>query len=97
MVVPNDLPKISDEVCKSISKICLNALVEKYAEKEPMGNVSVDDELKNYLVTFNQRSASKAVKAIVRGSQIPIKQNSNTIRGFIWWTNAEHSTVDIDL
>ena len=97
MVVPNDLPKISDEVCKSISKICLNALVEKYAEKEPMGNVYVDDELKNYLVPFNQRSASKAVKTIVRGSQIPIKENSNTIRGFIWWTNTEHSIVDIDL
>lgn len=101
MVINNELPNINGGVCKSIARICREALIEQYKEKEYLGKVYIDDELKNYLVPFSQRSASKAVKTIVRGSQLPIKEDAEAVRAFIWWTNTNQNgyeqRVDIDL
>lgn len=104
MVIKNELPEISNSVCKNIARICRDALIEQYKEKDFLGNVYIDEDFKNYLVPFSQRSASKAVKTIVRGSKLPIKQDAKAVRGFIWWTNEDkkgnyydNGRVDIDL
>lgn len=98
MVIPNKLPAIPNSLCKQIVDICNVALVNQYKEKESMGKVFIDEDFKNYLVPFSQRSASKATKTIVRGSQLPIRQNAKIIRPFIWWTNPDDFTrLDIDL
>ena len=102
------IPRIPDSTCDTVRRICANALIKKYAEKEPLGKVYVDPAMKNYLVPFSQRSASKAVKTIVRGSSLPIKDTATTVRGFIWWTNTDRTSsqdrwsysggrVDLDL
>lgn len=97
----NTLTDIEDKYCNAIVKICENALIENYKVKDFMGNVYLSEEFKNYIVPFSQRSASKALKTIVRGSKIPIPSNANVLRAFIWWTNANNGTwndrVDIDL
>lgn len=102
--IKNELPEIPVSVCKNIARICRGALIEQYRNKDFIGNVYIDDELKNYLVPFSQRSASKAVKTIVRGSKLPIPNDAKAIRGFIWWTNTDKGKgcyddgrVDIDL
>ena len=101
MVIKNELPDINSSVCKNIARICREALIEQYREKDFLGNVYIDEDFKNYLVPFSQRSASKAVKTIVRGSQLPIKDDTTAVRAFIWWTNAYSDNyeerVDIDL
>lgn len=101
IVIPNELVEIEDRYCKSIVQICENALLENYKSKDYMGKVYIDSELKNYIVPFNQRSASSANKIIIRGSQVPIKEDATAVRGFIWWTNMDShsygSRVDIDL
>ena len=106
-VIQNNLPHINSVICQKLSEVCDSALVKQYEKKEPLGNVYVDEEFSNYLVPFSQRSASKAVKTIVRGSALPIKKNAKAVRSFIWWTNtgnktsnsrwADTSRVDIDL
>jgi len=66
-----------------------------------MGRVFVDERLKNYLVPFSQRSASKALRTLVRGSALPLPPGG-TIRFFIWWKEGEVGgkptwSVDLDL
>lgn len=99
--IANNLPEISQKYCSAIVKICENALVEQYKNREFLGNVYLSDEYKNYIVPFSQRSASKALKTIVRGSHLPISKDIKTLRGFIWWTNCGENDyfhrVDIDL
>ena len=96
--IDTPLKKMDEELCKKIVDICDNALVEHFKKNEPMGKVYVADSMKNYLVPFNQRSASKAVKAIVPGSRVSIQKNTKALRGFIWWTNMKNGArVDIDL
>lgn len=104
MVIKNELPEINSNVCKNVARICREALIEQYKEKDFLGKVYIDEDFKNYLVPFSQRSASKAVKTIVRGSKLPIKEDATAVRGFIWWTNTDNTRnswdegrVDIDL
>lgn len=104
MVIKNELPEINSNVCKNVARICREALIEQYKEKDFLGKVYIDEDFKNYLVPFSQRSASKAVKTIVRGSKLPIKEDATAVRGFIWWTNTDKTInswdegrVDIDL
>ncbi len=103
--IPNDLATIDEKVCKAIVKICDNAIVEQFKSKDFMGNVYIDEEMRNFLVPFSQRSASSGSKSIVRGSRIGLNDNAEAVRAFIWWTNTDNSRddyygngrVDIDL
>jgi len=95
--IDNNLPDIDSKYCKAIMKICENALIENYKTNDFLGNVYLSEEFRNYIVPFSQRSASKALKTIVRGSKLPINENINALRAFIWWTNVTDRRVDIDL
>lgn len=96
--IENTLSDIDEKYCNAIVKICENALIEIYKSKDFLGNVYLSEEFKNYIVPFSQRSASKALKTIVRGSKLSIAENTKALRAFIWWTNMDNnSRVDIDL
>lgn len=95
--VENKLEAISEKACKSIVRICENALVTNYSKRDWLGNVYVSKEFKNYIVPFSQRSANKTLKTMVRGSRVPIPASTKVLRGFIWWTNDKKSRVDLDL
>lgn len=99
--IPNKLPKIKTEYCEEIVDICEGALLTVYGERSEMGKVYLTESFKGYVVPFSQRSASKALRTIVRGSRIPIDEDAKAIRGFIWWTNFGKGTretrVDLDL
>lgn len=101
----NDLPDIDERYCREVVRVCENALVKIYGQREPMGKVYLSEDYRNYVVPFSQRSASKAFKTIVRGSRLPMDSQTNAVRAFIWWTNMDKcdlesyddGRVDIDL
>lgn len=106
--IENTLSDINEKYCSAIIKICENALVENYKSKDFLGNVYLSEEFKKYIVPFSQRSASKALKTIVRGSRLSIDADTKAMRAFIWWTNMgkgecgheydyNNERVDIDL
>lgn len=91
----NKLPFLSREICERAAVICKNALVERFSHLSPLGKCYLDPRLKNYLVPFSQRSASKALRTLVRGSRIDLPE-AKVIRFFLWWKNGKERT-DIDL
>lgn len=93
--IENKLPFLNQEVCAETGKICRNALLERFSKLAPLGRCFLDEKLKNYLVPFSQRSASKALRTIVRGSRITLPE-ANVIRFFLWWKNGRER-ADIDL
>lgn len=102
--IPNELPAVDDKICKAVVKICDNAIIEQFKSKDFMGNVYIDESMRNFLVPFNQRSASTGSKNLVRGSHVGLNENAEAVRAFIWWTNTDKSRntysdgrVDIDL
>lgn len=102
--IPNELLAVDDKICKAVVKICDNAIIEQFKSKDFMGNVYIDESMRNFLVPFNQRSASTGSKNLVRGSRVGLNENAEAVRAFIWWTNTDKSRntysdgrVDIDL
>lgn len=99
--VPHALPQIEAAVCRQIVDICNQTLIRRFAALPPLGKTYVDARLRQYLVPFSQRSASKALRTLVRGSRIPLPAG-DTIRFFTWWKEGkvngkDTGRVDIDL
>lgn len=99
--IENNLDEIDAKYCKAIVKICENALIEIYKSKDFLGNVYLDENIKGYCVPQSQRSASKSLKNVTRGSRFKIKDDANFIRLGIHWLNELYNErecrTDIDL
>ncbi|NOU99407.1 TerD family protein [Paenibacillus planticolens] len=101
VAIPNTLPDIEGSACETIVQTCKNTLISRFAKLPSLGDVYVDVRLRQYVMPFSQRSASKALRTIVRGSRIEMAAG-DTIRFFLWWkegnVNGKHTgRVDIDL
>jgi len=95
---------IDKEVLSQLEAIIKSTLIERYSElSRDLGNVYINPELKNYLIPATQRSASKALVTIARGSQVSLEPSTHTARLFLWWHDAVSSEssfssrVDVDL
>ena len=104
-LIDEPLKALNIDICKQIIKICENALIANYTNRDLMGNVYIDPQLRNHIVPFSQRSASDMKNIITRGSRINVNPQTKYIRAFTWWTNqgnsndfgAFYNRVDIDL
>ena len=94
--IRNDLPPISASTCDEVVKVCEDALIERFSEMSSLGRCKIDPLLKDCLVPFSQRSASRALRTIVRGSKLRFG-DGNTIRFFIWWKQRPDDRTDLDL
>ncbi len=93
--IPDCLPALPPLVCELAAGLCRKALLERFAKLPPLGTCWVDPGLKNFMVPFAQRSASKALRTTSRGSKLPLP-DTNVLRFFTWWKNGLYRT-DIDL
>ena len=105
-LVKNEQSDIDELISKMIVQFCENALINEYSQQDLLGKVYIAPELRNYKAPMNQRSASKALRTVGKGSRLPLNENASTIRGFIWWTNNDDgdkcdawnsNRVDLDL
>ena len=88
-------PKLPGDVAQTIADVCERTLVARFAKLPSLGKCYLDPRLTGCLVPFSQRSASKALRTLVRGSRLPLP-DCGTLRFFVWWKNGK-SRVDIDL
>ena len=96
--IDNNLKTVDKAVCREIVQVCSNALKDSFKEKGPLLNVYVDEEMKNMVVPTSQRSASKSLRTLVRGSKFLIDKQTKVLRPFIYWREDEKTNrVDLDL
>lgn len=89
------LAPLDTALCQNITARIAQVLTARFAALPPLGPCFLDAELKNYLVPFSQRSASKTLRTLARGSRLTLP-DANTIRFFLWWRNGRERT-DLDL
>lgn len=97
-----NLRAIPQGFCAAVVIICERALADRFSRLPSLGKVFIDERLKDYLVPFSQRSASRSLRTLVRGSKIAFPEKGDTIRFFLWWKEGEAGgkradRVDIDL
>jgi hypothetical protein len=93
--IENTLPPLPSDLCGRVVTICEDTLKTRFAALPPLGRVYVDPALHDYMVPFAMRSASKALRTLVRGSRVPLP-DCQVLRFFVWWKNGKERT-DIDL
>ncbi|MDB6078023.1 MAG: hypothetical protein JWO82_1770, partial [Akkermansiaceae bacterium] len=71
--ISNELPPLAAGLAGVVLAICEDALVERFAKLPPLGRCYIDPALKDFAVPFSQRSASKSLRALARGSRIPME------------------------
>jgi hypothetical protein len=102
------LPHMSVNLRNRIVEACRDILVKRFTNLPSLGKTYIDPRLADILLPFSQRSASKSLRSLVRGSRIPFGDDKNTIRFFVWWKNQSkkqkgdnvynfYGRVDIDL
>lgn len=99
--IQNNLPDVDKGTCEAIIHLCRDTLIQRFSQLPSLGNVYVDERLKHFVMPFSQRSASKALRTIVRGSRLDMPPG-DTIRFFTWWKEGliegkRTGRVDIDL
>jgi len=90
-----NLPSLPEDAAHRVFMTCRQALVRRFSALPSLGAVYVDPGLAKYLIPFSQRSASKALRTIVRGSRVGLPA-ADTLRFFIWWKDGKERT-DLDL
>ena len=108
---PKSTTKVVEDNTEKIGKLYLSAVIdateralrEQYKNKPAMGNVYIDKEVARCKVPNGTRDAQQGSVPMAKGSRIPLNENANVLRGFIWWTNTDKKDyygsgrVDIDL
>lgn len=95
--IDNNLEQLETTVCLEVVKVCGQALIDVYAKKEPLGKVFIDESLLKYIVPMAQRSASKSLKTVARGSRFTINETTKVLRSFVYWKEPKGDRTDLDL
>lgn len=88
-------PDVDAKVAREVVAVCERTLVERFAKLPSLGRCYVDPALADHVVPLAQRSASKALRTLSRGSRVPMPEGG-FVRLFLWWMNGR-SRVDVDL
>lgn len=94
-VVEGALAPLPIELTTAVADGIRSVLVDRFAQLPALGQVRVDEALKNFLVPFAQRSASKSLRTVAQGSRLDLP-DAPILRLFLWWKNGKGRT-DIDL
>lgn len=93
----NKLPSLDDNLSSFLANGLELVLVDRFKELPELGKIKLDARLKDYTVPFSQRTASKSLKTISRGSSFDFGEGEY-IRFFTWWNEKRNDpTVDSPL
>jgi hypothetical protein len=102
MSLDKPLPLLNESYCANVVNGIKEVLAERFSALPKLGKVYIDPALKDCLVPFSQRSASKTLRTLVRGSKLAFGNEKDTLRFFIWWHDIKSEDeyarrVDLDL
>lgn len=92
----NDLLPLEKIVCDKLIDVCSRTLRQIYGEKDSIGKVYIDKGLEKFVVPMSQRTSSKSLLNVARGSRFTMKDQTKYLRAFIYW-NDMGNRIDVDL
>ena len=96
-VTENTLSRPSWDTTFALLTMIDKELKNRFGKLSKLGKVYVDPELANYFLPTAQRSASKTLNTITRGTKLPLP-DKDTVRFFLWWKDDPKTyRTDIDL
>ena len=101
-VKDGSLPPMSEAVRAQVTAICETALKSQFLERPFMGRVYIDPELKRIAMPLEQRNSSGGYRILPSRSRLPLPDDCNVLRCFLYWENYNDGSVsgertDMDL
>lgn len=90
------LPPLDKGLVETVHGAISSMIEERIGKLPRLGDVWVDERLKDVPVPFSMRSMNASVKTYVRGTKVPFRKDAKVIRAFLHW-NDERGHVDLDL
>jgi hypothetical protein len=90
------LPPLKEENVLRVQQILRGALGKLFETLPPLGNVWIDERLKNVVLPTAMRSMNRGLASYTRGTRIPFRSDAGTVRAFVHWYDL-HGSEDIDL
>lgn len=96
-----NLPALPAGLSSAVAHRIRLVLTERFRNLAPLGKVFIDERLKYQIVPFSNRSASRSLRSVARGSAFDLPEGE-TVRFFCWWKNIgsdeeARGRVDLDL
>lgn len=97
----DELPVLPDGLAAVVAEKVRAILIDRFRALPALGKVFIDERLQDQIVPFSQRSASRSLRSVARGSTFDLPEGT-TVRFFCWWKNIGgsdefRSRVDLDL
>lgn len=97
LVVLPVLEALPEALVDEVQRIITDGIRSKFAAWPAMGDVVIDEQLKNIPLPTNMRTVSPTDTPVVRGTRLPIiGKADSTIRFYVHWHDA-NGTEDLDL
>lgn len=88
---------LPEALVDEVQRIITDGIRSKFYEWPAMGDVVIDEQLKNIPLPTNMRTVSPTDTPVVRGTRLPINGKADsTIRFYVHWHDT-HGTEDLDL
>ncbi len=91
IIVRKNMKALNKDTLATLIVGIKHTLTKRFSEEAPLGKVWIDPDLMDCPVPSQQRSASKGLFSVARGTRLPIGDD-NTLRLFVYWVGR-----DIDL
>lgn len=97
-VEPDNRPLLRHDAVEPMVEIIERELTTRFASKPSCSLAVVDEELRNVIVPFNERTSSQEAALLPRGSRVSIPVEK-VLRTFLHWCQPETNgrTTDLDL
>lgn len=95
---PDERAPLSADAISSAMHAVTAELLRRFGEKLALDTVVIDEALRQVMVPFNERTASRSAVALPRGSVVPVPREK-IVRMFLHWCQPEKggTWTDIDL
>lgn len=95
--IDNKLAVIDEDLANKVTTICKNAFLENIKERPSLGKVYVDEGLKDFVIPMKNRTASKQLNFVARGTKFRISDRTKWVVPFVYWKEPKGNRVDLDL
>jgi hypothetical protein len=95
---PDERAPLTADAVRSAMTAVTTELLRRFGEKPALDTVVIDEALRQVMVPFNERTASRSAVALPRGSVVPVPREK-IVRMFLHWCQPEKggTWTDIDL
>ena len=80
---------------KKLKYTLTNAIINQLSQKDELGKVYIDKNLKDCPVPFDTRNANGKNRSVSRGTKLPKNSNKNVIRAFCYKKNERDGFYDL--